>query len=126
VNESNDKPPARWTEERVDRLLLKVFGDPPVRRDFVAPPMRAPAHWSHGMLVATCAGLLLLLVPVLMSHHAPSRTVANGDRPAEEIVVAENSDADESRGSEATADEIKGEETPDADSASDTAEASSS
>ena len=91
MNDSPPKPPIHWTEDRVERLLLKVFGDAPGASHAI--PVRRRSPWSHWALVATCAGLFALLAPVLMVSRHSDRIADRGDETAvsadDELIVAE-------------------------------------
>jgi cytoskeletal protein RodZ len=107
VNESHSKPQVRWTEDRVERLLLKVFGDPPGAVDEAAA-LRRRSPWSHWALVATCAGLLALLAPVLMVSRDADNVADRSETPAsaaeEELIVADASTTDEAESDESESD----------------------
>jgi hypothetical protein len=130
VNEPNDKPTVRWSEERVERLMLKIFGDPPHAKAAELPPSRPVRHrWSHWLVVATCASILLLLAPVLsMWRDAENRLAAEraSESTVEEIVVAELSDSEEAITSDEASDEVSSEEPSESESDSESSEASSS
>jgi hypothetical protein len=103
VNTSPPKRPIRWTEDRVERLLLTVFGDPAS----AAPSAKPSQRWSHWALVATCAGMLLVVTPILMVPRDAERMAkhADDDEAAEELVVADASLSDDERSSESSGDD---------------------
>jgi len=128
VNEHTDKSAVRWTEDRVERLMLKIFGDPPHLKPTEPPPRLVRHRWSNWFLVATCASILLLLAPVLSMWRDAELRLAEQrtQEAAEEMVVAEASTSDEAISSDESADEISSDESSESDSDSESSEASSS
>jgi hypothetical protein len=118
VSDSPSKPPVRWTEDRVERLLLKVFGDPAPA--VAGPTAKKSPRWSHWALVATCAALLLVVTPILLVPRDADRLAERAaDDDAEELVVADASLSDDERSSESSGDES--EESSDSESSEDDA-----
>lgn len=129
MNHSQSKAPVRWTEDRVERLLLKVFGDPPGSPPAKTLPRRR-TPWSHWALIATCASLLLVVAPALMVSRNSQDLVDRGDAAAtdsesEDMVVAEASSSDEELSDESSGDELSGEEASDSEASEDATDATS-
>jgi hypothetical protein len=128
VNESKPKPHSHWTEDRVDRLLLRLFGDQPQPADH--PVSSRHSTWSHWTLVATCAGLLAVITPVLWTPR-PTDRVAHREPTSENVaddsmVLAEASaDSTEESLSPETADEISNEEASEPEPADEPSETTS-
>lgn len=105
MNDSPTKPPVHWTEDRVERLLLKVFGDPPGTASSDATARRH-SPWSHWALVATCAGLLAMLTPALMVSQRTDSVADRGEESAvsndDELIVADVSTTDDTESDDET------------------------
>jgi hypothetical protein len=92
VSKFNSHGPERWTEARVEQLLLLVFRTPATEPS--PPPARGAACW----FVAACAALLLALpLSVWMGgrtseHPAPQ---AANHSASEDLVVAEADSSDD-------------------------------
>ncbi|HET6423708.1 MAG TPA: hypothetical protein VFG20_08505 [Planctomycetaceae bacterium] len=73
-NHNSHQPPARWTEDRVERLLLSVFAEQPVTvADSSSSPKRG--RRQRGLLIAVVASCLALTIPLLslsVDHPAPT------------------------------------------------------
>ncbi|MDP1796596.1 MAG: hypothetical protein Q8K78_03910 [Planctomycetaceae bacterium] len=59
--------PTRWTEDRVERLMLALFAEQPVTFSQSACPTRSSGA-RHAVLVAVAAACLAIIVPVLSAR----------------------------------------------------------
>uniref|UniRef100_A0A7C4QRN3 Uncharacterized protein n=1 Tax=Schlesneria paludicola TaxID=360056 RepID=A0A7C4QRN3_9PLAN len=92
MSKFNSQGPERWTEARVEQLLLLVFRTPATEPS--PPPARGAACW----FVAACATLLLALpLSVWMGGHTPEHSVpqAVNHSDSEDLVVAEANSSDD-------------------------------
>lgn len=70
-NSRETQSSVRWTEDRVERLLLSVFADPAVVTQ-VAAKRSAPRQASSGFVIAFVAASLALTIPLLSGIVADS------------------------------------------------------
>lgn len=129
---SNTSPP-RWTEDRVERLLVRYFAETrrptltAVRSDAASPPRRG----SGWLTVALCAGVLAALSPVLFFRDSGGSTGSIARWTGQPLhletsvdVAAVDADAEESLMS--PADELSNEPSDDSDASEEAGDAASS
>lgn len=122
----------RWTEDRVERLLLALFAEEPV---YTAPSVRSSQRHRprHGLLVAAAAICLALIVPAMSARVQETSGEQSplarwvGPLPASDIAEMNLASAENSDSTNADANESDGEsdETAEAPRSTDTEDSAS-